>query len=169
MASSAGSGRSRTPASMRTSCANGRSCEGPITASLCRTGSRRRPRRRSGWFGRSCKPLSVAVRRPFDTGPHRLLGQTPVVRKVLATVFVAATLVVAGGAYAWSELVPGPPMTIAILPGDEVALAPTAQFQFAADVGDPRNRAVGMKPTWTSDAPEAPIAQRGALPAPGPA
>ncbi|TMC76451.1 MAG: hypothetical protein E6J15_05505, partial [Chloroflexi bacterium] len=87
-------------------------------------------------------------------------------RRVVAVVFVAATLVVAGGAYAWSELVPGPPMTIAILPADEVSLAPTTQFQFVADVRDARNRAVGMKPTWTSDAPEAPIDERGVFTAP---
>lgn len=73
-------------------------------------------------------------------------------RRVVAIVFVASALTVAGGAYAWSELVPGPPMTIAIVPA-EVALAPTAQFQFAADVRDARNRVVGTKPTWTSPAP----------------
>ena len=87
-------------------------------------------------------------------------------RRVVAIVFVAATLLVAGGAYAWSELVPGPPTTIAILPADEVSLAPTTQFQFAADVRDARNRAVGMKPTWRSDAPEAPIDERGVFTAP---
>jgi hypothetical protein len=78
-------------------------------------------------------------------------------------VFVAAALVVAGGAYAWSELVPGPPMTIAIVPQDEVVVAPTAQFQFASDIRDARNRAVGTKPAWSS---EAPIDERGLFTAP---
>jgi hypothetical protein len=68
-------------------------------------------------------------------------------------VFVVATLAVAGGAYAWSELVPGPPTTIAIVPADEVVVAPTAQLQFSSDVRDARNRAVAMRPTWSSEAP----------------
>ncbi|MDQ2913885.1 MAG: hypothetical protein M3T56_11600 [Chloroflexota bacterium] len=81
----------------------------------------------------------------------------------MAIVIVAAAVAVAGGVYAWSELVPGPPMTIAIVPADEVTLAPTAQFQFVADVRDARNRVVGTKPTWTS---EASIDQRGLFTAP---
>ena len=64
----------------------------------------------------------------------------------MAIVFVALALAAAGGAYAWSELVPGPPMTIAIVPADEVVIAPTAQFQFASDIRDARNRVVGTKP-----------------------
>ena len=78
-------------------------------------------------------------------------------------VLVAATLAVAGGAYAWSEIVPGPPMTIAIVPGDDVVVAPTAQFQFASDIRDARNRAIGTKPAWSS---EAPIDERGLFTAP---
>jgi hypothetical protein len=90
------------------------------------------------------------------------MGQTCSVRRV-AIVFVTAALAVGGGAYAWSELVPGPPVAMAIVPADEVALAPTAQFQFAADVRDARNRVVGTKPNWTS---EAPIDERGLFTAP---
>jgi hypothetical protein len=81
----------------------------------------------------------------------------------MLVVVVAATLAVAGGVYAWSELVPGPPMAITIVPADEVVVAPTAQFQFASDVRDARNRAVGTKPTWSS---EAPIDERGLFTAP---
>src|SRR5438445_11850114 len=81
----------------------------------------------------------------------------------MAIVFVALALAAAGGAYAWSELVPGPPMTIAIVPQDEVVVEPTAQFQFASDIRDARNRVVGMKPAWSS---EAPIDERGLFTAP---
>ncbi len=84
-------------------------------------------------------------------------------RKAIPVVFVIATLAIAGGAYAWSELVPGPPMTIAIVPADEVVVAPTAQFQFASDIRDARNRVVGTKPAWSS---EAPIDERGLFTAP---
>jgi hypothetical protein len=85
------------------------------------------------------------------------------VRKVVPIVFVAATFALAGGAYAWSELVPGPPMTIAIVPAEEVVVAPNAQFQFAAEIRDARNRVVGIRPTWTS---EASINERGLFTAP---
>jgi len=85
------------------------------------------------------------------------------VRKVILILTVTATLAVAGGAYAWNELVPGPPMTIAIVPGDEVVVAPTAQFQFASDIRDARNRVVGTKPAWSS---EASIDDRGLFTAP---
>src|SRR5438552_16664636 len=54
-------------------------------------------------------------------------------------------------------------MTIAIVPQDEVVVAPTAQFQFASDIRDARNRVVGMKPAWSSDAP---IDERGLFTAP---
>lgn len=81
----------------------------------------------------------------------------------MLVVVVAATLAVAGGVYAWSELVPGPPMAIAIVPADEVVVAPTAKFQFGSDIRDARNRAVGTKPTWSS---EAPIDERGLFTAP---
>lgn len=84
-------------------------------------------------------------------------------RKVLAVVLAAGTLAVGGGAYAWSELVPGPPMTIVIVPGDEVVVAPTTQFQFASEIRDARNRVVEMKPAWSS---EAPIDERGLFTAP---
>jgi len=85
------------------------------------------------------------------------------VRKAVPVVLVIATLAIAGGAYAWSELVPGPPMTIAIVPADEVVVAPTAQFQFTSDIRDARNRVVGTKPAWSS---EAPIDERGVFTAP---
>jgi len=78
-------------------------------------------------------------------------------------VCVALALAAAGGAYAWSELVPGAPMTIAIVPADEVVVAPTAQFQFASDIRDARNRVVGTRAAWTS---EAPIDERGLFTAP---
>lgn len=81
----------------------------------------------------------------------------------MAIVCVALAVAAAGGAYAWSELVPGPPMTIAIVPADEVVIAPTAQFQFASDIRDARNRVVAMKPAWTS---EASIDDRGLFTAP---
>ncbi len=84
-------------------------------------------------------------------------------RNTLPIVIVVATLAVAGGAYAWSEFVPGAPMSIAIVPAIEVVMAPTTQFQFASDVRDARNRAVGMKPAWIS---EAPIDDRGLFTAP---
>src|SRR5439155_749932 len=92
------------------------------------------------------------------------LPQTPVVRKPVTILVLATALAVAGGAYAWNEIVPGPPMTIAIIPGDDVVVAPTAQFQFASDVRDARNRAVGTKPDWSS---EAPIDEHGLYTAPG--
>jgi hypothetical protein len=81
----------------------------------------------------------------------------------MAAVFVALALAVGGGAYAWSEIVPGPPTTIAIVPAQEVVIAPTAQFQFASDIRDARNRVVGVKPAWTS---EATIDERGLFTAP---
>lgn len=84
-------------------------------------------------------------------------------RRVAAPLFVVLALAVGGGAYAWSEIVPGPPMTIAIVPAEEVVVGPTSQFQFASDVRDARNRVVGMKPAWTS---EAPIDERGLFTAP---
>src|SRR5438046_8595947 len=84
-------------------------------------------------------------------------------RRVVAIVLVVFALAVAGGAYAWSEPVPGPPISIAIVPADEIILTPTSQFQFASDVRDARNRIVGMKPAWTS---EAPIDERGLFTAP---
>jgi hypothetical protein len=85
-----------------------------------------------------------------------------VVGRVVA-IFVALAFAFAGGAYAWSEIVPGPPTTIAIVPADEVVIGPTSEFQFAADVRDARNRVVGTKPAWTS---EAPIDDRGLFTAP---
>jgi len=81
----------------------------------------------------------------------------------VGVVVVTAALAVGGGAYAWSELVPGPPTTIRIVPGDAIALVPTERLQLAADVRDARNRVVGTKPTWTSDAP---IDERGLFTAP---
>src|SRR5207253_3219004 len=54
-------------------------------------------------------------------------------------------------------------MTIAIVPQHEVVVGPTAQFQFASDIRDARNRVVGMKPAWSS---EAPIDERGLFTAP---
>ena len=84
-------------------------------------------------------------------------------RKVVPIVVVCVTLALAGGIYAWSEIVPGPPMSIAIVPGDELVIPPTTQFQFASDVRDARNRVVGTKPAWTS---EAPIDDRGLFTAP---
>src|SRR5438445_4036827 len=81
----------------------------------------------------------------------------------MAIVFVALALAAAGGAYAWSELIPGPPMSIAIVPSDDVVVGPTAQFQFASDVRDARNRVVTTKPAWSS---EAPIDERGLFTAP---
>jgi len=85
------------------------------------------------------------------------------VRRVVAIVTVALALAIGGGAYAWSEIVPGPPMTIAIVPEEEVVIEPTAQFQFASDIRDARNRPVGTRPAWTS---EAPIDERGLFTAP---
>jgi hypothetical protein len=84
------------------------------------------------------------------------------VRKVVVAAFVVLALGV-GGAYAWSELVPGPAATIAIVPADEAVIAPTSQFQFSSEVRDARNRVVGTKPVWTS---EAPIDERGLFTAP---
>jgi hypothetical protein len=81
----------------------------------------------------------------------------------VASVFVVLALAVGGGVYAWSEMVPGPPTTIAIVPAEEVVIAPTTQFQFASDIRDARNRVVGIKPAWTS---EAPIDERGLFTAP---
>jgi hypothetical protein len=91
------------------------------------------------------------------------VAHTRPVRRVAAVVLVTAALAVGGGAYAWSELVPGPPMTIAIVPGDEIALAPTEKLQLAADIRDARNRVVGTTPKWTS---EATIDERGLFTAP---
>jgi hypothetical protein len=85
------------------------------------------------------------------------------VRRVVAIVFVALALAVGGGAYAWSEIVPGPPATIAIAPAEEIVIAPTSQFQFASDIRDTRNRLVSMKPAWTS---EGSIDERGLFTAP---
>jgi hypothetical protein len=82
---------------------------------------------------------------------------------VVAAVFVALALAIGGGAYAWSEIVPGAPTTIAIVPTEEVVIAPTAQFQFASDIRDARNRVVGVRPAWTS---EATIDERGLFTAP---
>jgi hypothetical protein len=70
----------------------------------------------------------------------------------VASVLAVLALAIGGGAYAWSEIVPGPPTTIGILPAQEVVIAPTSQFRFASDVRDARNRVVGMKPAWTSEA-----------------
>ena len=81
----------------------------------------------------------------------------------MTIVCVALALAGAGGAYAWSEFVPGAPMTIAIVPADEVVVAPTAQFQFTSDIRDARNRVVGTTAAWTS---EAPIDERGLFTAP---
>jgi hypothetical protein len=81
----------------------------------------------------------------------------------VGVVFVIAAVAVGGGVYAWYELVPGPPMTIAIVPGEEIAVAPTAQLQLTADIRDARNRVVGITPKWTS---EAPIDERGLFTAP---
>jgi hypothetical protein len=71
----------------------------------------------------------------------------------VATAVVVLAAAAAGGVYVWSEVVPGPPATIAIVPADEIVIAPTSQFHFATDVRDARNRVVGMKPAWTSEAP----------------
>ena len=84
-------------------------------------------------------------------------------RKGITIVLIAGALAVAAGGYAWSELIPGPPMSIAIVPSDEVVIAPTAQFQFASDVRDARNRAVKTTPAWSS---EARIDERGLFTAP---
>ena len=103
------------------------------------------------------------VRRPFDTGVLGRGAQTRVVRRVATIAFVILALGAAGGGYAYSELVPGAPVTLAIVPAEEVVIAPTARFQFAADVRDARNRAVGTAAVWTS---EAPIDARGLFTAP---
>lgn len=71
----------------------------------------------------------------------------------MPTIVVVLALAAGGGWYAWNEIVPGPPATIAIVPAEEVVIAPTTQFQFASDIRDARNRVVGMKPAWTSEAP----------------
>jgi hypothetical protein len=84
------------------------------------------------------------------------------VRKAVPILLVV-TIALAGGAYTWSEIVPGPPTTIAIVPVDEVVIPPTTRFQFASDVRDARNRVVPTKPAWTS---EAPIDEAGVFTAP---
>jgi len=85
------------------------------------------------------------------------------VRRALTIACVAVAVAVAGGAYVWSEVAPGAPVTIAIVPADDVVVAPTAQFQFASEVRDARNHVVGTTPAWTS---EAPIDERGLFTAP---
>src|SRR5207247_1853932 len=61
-------------------------------------------------------------------------------------------MLAAGGWFAWTELVPGPPGTVAITPSDNVALTPTARFRFGAQVRDVRGRVLGIHPVWTSEA-----------------
>jgi hypothetical protein len=85
------------------------------------------------------------------------------VRRGVATAGVVMALALGGGAYAWSELVPGQPTTIAIIPAEEIVIQPTAQFQFASEIRDARARVVGTRPAWTS---EAPIDERGLFTAP---
>src|SRR5712691_6883510 len=148
------------PAWIVTVCASGRSCAGRTWGCHSRPAKPRTRRRSSGWCGRSSERT---VRCLVDTRAVGGWAQTHVVRRVATVVLVGVALAVGGGAYAWSELVPGPPTTIAIVPGNEVVLVPTAQFQFASDVRDARNRAVGMKPAWTS---EASIDERGLFTAP---
>ena len=70
----------------------------------------------------------------------------------LAIALCVFALAAAGGWFAWSELIPGPPNSIAITPSDDIALTPTARLRFAAQVRDVRGRVLGIHPIWTSGA-----------------
>lgn len=84
-------------------------------------------------------------------------------RRVVAITSLVVVVAIGAGVYAWSEIVPGPPMTIAIVPAEEIVVGPTSQFQFASDIRDARNRVVGTRPAWSS---EASIDDRGLFTAP---
>jgi len=73
------------------------------------------------------------------------------VRK-LAIVLSGLAVAAAGGWFASSELIPGPPESIAITSSDDVALTPTARFRFVAQVRDVRGRLLSVRPIWTSEA-----------------
>jgi hypothetical protein len=83
--------------------------------------------------------------------------------KVAAVLCVVIGVGSAGGWYAWSELIPGPPATVAIASTEGVVLTPTTQYRFVADIRDARGRALSSQPTWSS---EAAIDQRGLFTAP---
>jgi hypothetical protein len=72
-------------------------------------------------------------------------------RRAALAVSAVVLLAAVGGFYAWSELVPGPPDAIAILPAEGVTLTPTASQRFAAQVRDIRGRLIDVRPSWTSD------------------
>jgi hypothetical protein len=96
---------------------------------------------------------------PPATGQGRLASM----RRAVLAFAGAGLLAAAGGAYAWSELVPGAPETITLLPSTEVTLTPTAHQQFTAQVKDARGRIVSVTPAWTSLAP---VDERGLFTAP---
>jgi hypothetical protein len=64
---------------------------------------------------------------------------------------VGAVVALGAGAYAWSELVPGTPVSLEILPSTELLLTPTAQAQLSARVTDARGRIVNVRPSWNGD------------------
>ena len=72
-------------------------------------------------------------------------------RKV-AIVLCCVAVAAAGGWFAWNELVPGPPDSIAIVPSNDVALTPTARVRFNAQIRDVRGRLLSIHPVWTSEA-----------------
>jgi hypothetical protein len=73
------------------------------------------------------------------------------VRRVFVLGVAFVVLAAGGGWYAWSEVVPGAPAAIEIIPSSEVSLAPTARHRFETRVTDARGRLVDVRPTWTGD------------------
>ena len=74
-------------------------------------------------------------------------------RRVVLLIIVVLAIAGAGAWYWWSEVLPGPPATLAIVPGDDVIVGPTEELQLAADVRDARGRLISTPPTWTADVP----------------
>src|SRR2546426_1211837 len=84
-------------------------------------------------------------------------------RRVIALLGVVVAVGSIGAWYAWTELIPGPPATLAIVPTADIVLTPTGQYRFVAEIRDARGRALSLQPTWSS---EAAIDQRGLFTAP---
>src|SRR5712691_190133 len=84
-------------------------------------------------------------------------------RRVIALLGVVVAVGSVGGWYVWTELVPGSPATLAIVPTEDVVLTPTGQYRFVADIRDARGRALSLQPIWSS---EAAIDKRGLFTAP---
>src|ERR1700716_2089488 len=84
-------------------------------------------------------------------------------RRAVALLGVVVVVGSIGAWYAWTELVPGPPATLAIVPNEDVVLTPTGQYRFGADIRDARGRPLSLQPTWSS---EAVVDERGLFTAP---